>query len=75
MNDAVTPSVQAGAPFGGFKASGFGRTKGILGLHEFAQPQVLHSKGPGGFRPQLFPYGTSLERLLAIYRRFFHPGS
>lgn len=73
VNDAVTPSAHAAAPFGGMKASGFGRTKGALGLREFAQPQILHVKPPGGFRPQLFPYGGFLERLLAVYRRMFHP--
>lgn len=73
VNDAVTPGAHAAAPFGGIKASGFGRTKGVLGLREFAQPQILHTKRPGGFRPQLFPYGGILERLLATYRRLFHP--
>jgi acyl-CoA reductase-like NAD-dependent aldehyde dehydrogenase len=73
VNDAVTPTAHASAPFGGTKASGFGRTKGIFGLREFAQPQVLHARKPGGFRPQLFPYSALLERFLAVYRRLFHP--
>jgi acyl-CoA reductase-like NAD-dependent aldehyde dehydrogenase len=72
VNDAVTPSAHAAAPFGGTKASGFGRTKGALGLREFVQAQVLHARRPGGFRPQLFPYSTFLERLLVLYRRIFH---
>ncbi|MGZ3355952.1 MAG: aldehyde dehydrogenase family protein, partial [Isosphaeraceae bacterium] len=74
INDAVTPAAHAGAPFGGCKASGFGRTHGALGLREFAQPQVLFQRRPGGFRPQLFPYGRSstVERFLAVYRRVFH---
>ena len=74
INDAVTPTAHAGAPFGGCKASGFGRTHGALGLREFSQPQVLFQRRPGGFRPQLFPYGRSstVERFLAVYRRVFH---
>ncbi len=73
VNEAVTPTAHAAAPFGGIKASGFGRTKGVLGLREFTQPQVLHVRRPGGFRPQLFPYRPWVERLLAFYRWLFHP--
>ncbi len=73
INDAVTPTAHAGAPFGGCKASGFGRTHGVLGLREFTQPQVLFQRRPGGFRPQLFPYSRSatVERFLAVYCRVF----
>ncbi len=74
INEAVTPTAHAGAPFGGCKASGFGRTHGVLGLREFTQPQALFQRRPGGFRPQLFPYSQSstVERFLALYRRVFH---
>jgi acyl-CoA reductase-like NAD-dependent aldehyde dehydrogenase len=75
INEAVTPSAHAPAPFGGTKASGFGRVHGALGLREFAQPQVIHARRPGGFRPQLFPYSDRLGRALALYRRLFHPRS
>ncbi len=73
INDAVTPSGLAGAPFGGVKGSGFGRVRGALGLREFASPQVLHERGTGGFRPHLFPYSGRLTTILGIYRRLFHP--
>jgi acyl-CoA reductase-like NAD-dependent aldehyde dehydrogenase len=73
INEAVTPSAHAAAPFGGIKASGFGRTRGAPGLREFTQPQTLHVRRPGGFRPHLFPYSGRIERLLAPYRRLFHP--
>jgi acyl-CoA reductase-like NAD-dependent aldehyde dehydrogenase len=74
VNEAVTPTAHAAAPFGGIKASGFGRTKGTFGLAEFTTPQTLHVRRPGGFRPQLFPYSSTgrLERLLSLYRRVFH---
>ena len=74
INDAVTPTAHAGAPFGGGKASGYGRTKGVIGLREFAQPQVVFARSPGGFRPQLYPYPASrlLERFLRLYRSLFH---
>ncbi len=74
INDAVTPTAHAGAPFGGTKASGFGRTKGVLGLLEFAQSQAVFSRPTGGFRPQLFPYASSrwLEAIFSVYRSLFH---
>jgi acyl-CoA reductase-like NAD-dependent aldehyde dehydrogenase len=74
VNDAVTPTAHAGAPFGGGKASGYGRTKGVLGLREFAQPQVMFSRAAGAFRPQLFPYSSSrfLGRFFSVYRSLFH---
>ena len=73
VNDAVTPTAHAAAPFGGLKASGFGRAGGVIGLREFAQPQVLHVRNPGGFRPQLYPYSDRLAGVMAAYRRWFHP--
>ncbi|WP_165245686.1 aldehyde dehydrogenase family protein [Paludisphaera soli] len=75
VNEAVTPTASASAPFGGFKASGFGRTHGLLGLREFVAPQVLFERRAGGFRPQLFPYADSatVDRFLRFYRRLFHP--
>jgi acyl-CoA reductase-like NAD-dependent aldehyde dehydrogenase len=75
VNDAVTPTAHAAGPFGGGKASGYGRTKGLAGLSEFTQTQVLYSRSTGGFRPQLFPYPSSalLERFLSVYRSIFHP--
>jgi acyl-CoA reductase-like NAD-dependent aldehyde dehydrogenase len=74
INEAVTPTAHAGAPFGGCKASGFGRAHGVLGLREFTHSQTLFQRRPGGFRPQLFPYGDSstVQRYLAVYRHVFH---
>jgi acyl-CoA reductase-like NAD-dependent aldehyde dehydrogenase len=72
INDAVTPSGLASAPFGGVKASGFGRVRGELGLREFASPQVIHARRPGGYRPHLFPYSEKMLRVFAIYRWLFH---
>jgi acyl-CoA reductase-like NAD-dependent aldehyde dehydrogenase len=75
VNEAVTPAAHAGAPFGGCKASGFGRTHGAIGMHEFTSPQAVFERRAGGFRPQLFPYtnARAVETMLAVYRRLFHP--
>jgi acyl-CoA reductase-like NAD-dependent aldehyde dehydrogenase len=74
INDAVTPTGHASAPFGGAKASGFGRTKGLFGLREFVQPQVLCGRRAGGMRPQLYPYSRAawLDRCFSLYRFLFH---
>jgi acyl-CoA reductase-like NAD-dependent aldehyde dehydrogenase len=72
INEAVTTSAHAAAPFGGCKSSGFGRIRGVVGLRELAQPRVLHTRNPGGFRPHLFPYGPLMLKIFASYRRIFH---
>jgi acyl-CoA reductase-like NAD-dependent aldehyde dehydrogenase len=73
INDAVTTSSHAAAPFGGVKASGYGRTHGVAGLREFAATRVTHDRAPGGFRPQLYPYDPGrVTRVMDFYRRLFH---
>ncbi len=72
INDAVTPSGMASAPFGGSRSSGFGRVRGELGLREFVRPRAIHERRPGGYRPHLFPYGGRLAKILAVYRSIFH---
>ena len=73
INDAVTTTMHATAPFGGFRASGVGRTHGPIGLREFAQPSVTFEKRAGGFRPQLYPYGVQpVDAVMKLYRRLFH---
>ena len=73
INEAVTTSMHAAAPFGGRKSSGFGRVRGVVGLRELAQPQVIHTRRAGGFRPHLFPYTPRMLKIFGIYRRIFHP--
>lgn len=72
VNDAVTPTMHASAPFGGTKASGYGRSHGPQGLLEFTQPKVVFSRRAGGFRPNLYPYGTGPVRFfLHAYMKLF----
>ena len=73
INEAVTTSAHASAPFGGCKSSGFGRIRGVVGLRELAQTRVIHTRNSGGFRPHLFPYGDLMPMIFAGYRRIFHP--
>jgi acyl-CoA reductase-like NAD-dependent aldehyde dehydrogenase len=75
VNEAVTPLAHAAAPFGGVKASGYGRVHGDIGLRECASPQVIHIRRAGGFRPQVHPYAPRSARLLRTIVRWFHPAS
>jgi acyl-CoA reductase-like NAD-dependent aldehyde dehydrogenase len=75
VNEAVTPLAHAAAPFGGVKASGFGRVHGDIGLRECASPQVIHVRRAGGFRPQVYPYAARSARTLRAILRWFHPTS
>ncbi|QEH33875.1 Benzaldehyde dehydrogenase [NAD(+)] [Aquisphaera giovannonii] len=77
INDAVTPTAHAGAPFGGFRSSGYGRTHGAEGLREFVQMSATFERPAGGFRPQLYPYGKTrmVKRMLDFYCRLFHPAA
>ncbi len=43
-------------PFGGLRASGFGKQRGAFGLEEFVQWKVTSVCGAGGARRHLFPY-------------------
>jgi acyl-CoA reductase-like NAD-dependent aldehyde dehydrogenase len=72
INDAVSPAGHAAAPFGGVKASGYGRTHGPYGLLEFTQPVALHERNHGSWRPQLYPYSQRLWKLLSLYKKFVH---
>jgi acyl-CoA reductase-like NAD-dependent aldehyde dehydrogenase len=72
INDAVAPAGHAAAPFGGVKASGYGRTRGPIGLREFVTPVAVHARRAGAWRPQLFPYSERFEKLIRVYRWMFH---
>ena len=72
INDAVAPSAHASAPFGGFKASGFGRTRGELGLREFARPQTLTVRRR---RPPAAAFPLFRPARAAARRVYPHPAS
>jgi acyl-CoA reductase-like NAD-dependent aldehyde dehydrogenase len=72
INDAVTPSAHAAAPFGGVKSSGFGRVHGPHGLLEFVHPVATHERPLHSFRPHIFPYSHRGLRLVEMYLRLFH---
>jgi acyl-CoA reductase-like NAD-dependent aldehyde dehydrogenase len=72
INDAVAPSAHAGAPFGGIKGSGHGRTRGAAGLLEFVSPTVVHKQRLNVFRAQLYPYTQRTTKLIGTLIRILH---
>jgi acyl-CoA reductase-like NAD-dependent aldehyde dehydrogenase len=72
INDAVTPTAHASAPFGGSRASGFGRVHGPEGLLEFTQTRSVHARQLGGPRPQIYPYDKRTTRLMDTYVSVCH---
>lgn len=65
INDHVSSYVEPAAPWGGVKASGFGRIHGLLGLREMVHPKYVSlDRGRG---PELwwYPYDGELASLLS----------
>ncbi len=72
INDHVVSMSTPEMPWGGVKASGYGRTRGIEGLHEMTYTQTFSTERfrlPFKFDLFWLPY-TPFKR--AFLRRFFH---
>lgn len=72
VNDCIRAAGSPYLPFGGVKASGFGRSHGPEGLYEFCRlVSVLESRGATPSEANWFPYGTELGPALAKSLRAF----
>lgn len=77
INDVLTAYAITDAPFGGIKASGFGRVHGREGLVSMTQTRVVSYDRFGSFEkePTWFPYSNKAYRLaLKASRVIFGPG-
>ncbi|WP_435019925.1 aldehyde dehydrogenase family protein [Tundrisphaera sp. TA3] len=75
VNDCIIHFMIPGLPFGGAKQSGFGRTQGGEGLHEFCSIRTLTSHRFGPRREfQWFPYGRKHRLLARGLRLLFRSG-
>lgn len=73
INNVLVNAGHPALPFGGVKASGFGRYHGPEGLLAFVQPQSVFEQT--GRRPRelhWFPYGPDLEGITADLVRLRH---
>lgn len=70
VNDAIVPTADPRAPFGGRGASGFGATRGAEGLLALTRPKVV-LEGPA-FKPHLDPRAGNAGALVEASLRAEH---
>ncbi|MCL5405963.1 MAG: aldehyde dehydrogenase family protein, partial [Deltaproteobacteria bacterium] len=74
INDHLVSHGMPETPWGGVKASGFGRTHGRIGFNEMSQPQVVVHDLLGFAKKNLWwrPYSEELYRGLCGTMKFFY---
>ncbi len=72
VNDCVYSYGEPGAPWGGYKMSGIGRTHGAAGLREMVQVKYAAEEMNGGRALWWFPYGEEFRRMMAATNRLLH---
>ena len=76
VNEVVYTHAVAQTPWGGVKASGYGRTHGRLGLLELVSAQHIHVNGvPRVADVWWFPYTKKAGELFRAFARYFTNGS
>ena len=71
VNDLIVPTADPRLPFGGRGRSGFGSTRGELGLLEMTVPKAVSIRR-GRFRPHLNPAGPNDAALFAHMTALLH---
>ena len=64
INEILLDAANPALPFGGLRASGFGKQRGIAGLEEFVAWKTIAPHQSGGSRRHLFPYRTATLPIL-----------
>lgn len=72
VNDAIVAAGDMRAPFGGTKASGFGRVHGPEGLAELTRAKWVETSSPRGLRPHHFPYNAEKINQLRRFLKWRH---
>lgn len=75
INDCVSSFGEPTAPWGGYRASGVGRTHGGPGLREMARVKYVTSDPSRRPAPWWYPYDDEYTRMMAVHNRAFHARS
>jgi succinate-semialdehyde dehydrogenase/glutarate-semialdehyde dehydrogenase len=75
VNDVLSSFGDPAAPWGGLKASGIGRTHGLLGLREMVQPKYVSLDRSRGPEVWWYPYTEDYRRMIAETGHAFHAPS
>jgi len=75
INDCLSSFGEPGAPWGGFRHSGIGRTHGRFGLREMVQPKYVSLDRGRGPEAWWFPYDEGYWRLLSNLNPALHARS
>ena len=75
INDGLSSFGEPGAPWGGIKQSGIGRTHGRIGLREMVQPKYVSLDRSRGPELWWYPYDERYRQLLAEANPALHARS
>ena len=64
VNDCLSSFGDPGAPWGGVRKSGMGRTHGLLGLREMVSAKYVATEFGGGPSLWWYPYGPEFRRFM-----------
>jgi acyl-CoA reductase-like NAD-dependent aldehyde dehydrogenase len=74
INDVIVPTADPRAPFGGWRASGHGVTRGAEGLLELTRVKTVIERR-GTFRPHFEPVGPREEEIVSTFVQVAHARS
>lgn len=75
INDCVSSFGEPTAPWGGYRASGGGRTHGAPGLREMARVKYVTADSSRRPAPWWYPYDEEYVRMMGVHNRAFHARS
>jgi succinate-semialdehyde dehydrogenase/glutarate-semialdehyde dehydrogenase len=75
INDCLSSFGEPTAPWGGYRASGVGRTHGAVGLREMARVKYVTLDSSRRPAPWWYPYDEEYDRMMAVHNRALHAPS
>jgi acyl-CoA reductase-like NAD-dependent aldehyde dehydrogenase len=75
INDCLSSFGEPTAPWGGYRASGVGRTHGAAGLREMARVKYVTAESSRRLAPWWYPYDDEYGHMMAVHNRALHARS